>query len=87
MKQGCPLDPEKISSREDFAGFVDRLRNDLSATPGEWQNRNLENYLEALSAYARDVPGFIRNVGSAVDSEQASWQLFALLLLGARVYE
>lgn len=80
-------DPEAVASRADFAAFVDRLRADLAADPGGWENPDLDSFLEALAAYARDVPGYISNAGSAIDAERPSWQLFALVLSGARVYE
>ena len=87
MEHGGFPDPEMVASREDFAAFVDRLRADLAVCPDEWENPTLERFLEALSAYARDVPRYIRNVGSVIDPERPSWQLFALTFAGARVYE
>ena len=58
-----------------------------AADPGGWENSDLDSFLEALAAYARAVPGYVRNAGSAVDPERPSWQLFALVLAGARAYE
>jgi hypothetical protein len=80
-------EPEVVASRADFAAFVDRLRADLAADPDGWENPDLDSFLEALAAYTRDVPGYIRNAGTAIDAERASWQVFALVLSGARVYE
>jgi hypothetical protein len=85
-REGVP-NPDAITSRGDFAAFVDRLQADLAADPDGWENPDLGSFLEALAAYARDVPGYLRNVASQIDAEQPSWQLFALMLAGARVYE
>jgi hypothetical protein len=80
-------DHETVTSREDFAAFVDQLRSDLAIRPDEWENPTLDAFLEALSAYTRAVPGYITNVRSELHPDQPSWQLFALILSGARVYE
>ena len=87
MAKNDPLDFENVNSRLDFARFVDAFRADLNSAPDDWENTTLEDFLEALSAYARDVPGFIRNTQAPVDPESPSWNLFALILRGARVYE
>jgi hypothetical protein len=87
MAKNDPLDFESVNSRLDFARFVDTLRTDLNSAPDDLENTTLERFLEALSAYARDVPGAIRNNQLPVDPERPSWNLFALILRGAAVYE
>jgi hypothetical protein len=81
------IDPESVTSREDFARFVAAFRADLLTNPKEWENQTLEDFLDALSRYVEDVPGYLKNVRSAVHPEIPSWQLFAITLCGARVYE
>jgi len=57
-------DPASVSTRKEFASFVDRLCADLRDHPDEWENVTLENFLEALSAYVYDVPGYVKNAQS-----------------------
>jgi hypothetical protein len=78
---------ESVNSREQLADFVDALRDSLHKQPDEWENRSLEEYLESLAAFARDMPGYYENFGGVQDSETPTWSLFADLLAGARVYE
>jgi hypothetical protein len=80
-------DPNAVTSRQQFAAFVEALREDLKENPAEWENATLERLLSALSSYAEDVPGYLKNAGLSMSPESASWQLFAILLCGARVYE
>lgn len=87
MDQESIPEPMEVASRQDFVAFVDSLRVDLAANPAEWESPDLASFLEALAAYARDVPGYLRNVSSRIDPERPSWELFALVLAGARVYE
>ena len=81
------LDPESVTSREDFARFVAAFRADLLAKPEEFDNRTLDGFLDALSRYADDVPGYLKNVGSPLHPEAPSWQLFAIMLCGAKLYD
>jgi hypothetical protein len=81
------IDPSLVVSRDALADHVDRLAREFRERPETWENRSLEDFLEALSAYLRDVPGYLRNVQSPLDPEAPSWELFALVLCGASVYE
>lgn len=78
---------EKVQSREQFAVFVSGLLKELQERPEEWENRSLEDFLEALAAYATDVPGYLKNVRSPIDPAKPSWELFALIVAGAAIYE
>lgn len=82
-----PLEPESVSSRLSLARLVHRLHVDLVDDPDGWENPTLESFLGALAAYLEDVPASLKNTGSAIDPEAPSWQLFAFVLTGARVYE
>ena len=81
------LNPNAVSSREQLAQFIEAFRQDLLTNPEQWENATLETFLAALSRYIDDVPGYLRNVGSSLNPETASWQLFATVLCGARIYE
>lgn len=80
-------DPEDVTSREQFSDFVASLLRDLHDNSREWENPTLELFLEAAAGYALDVPGALKNARSRIDPEKPSWELFALILAGARIYE
>lgn len=82
-----PLEPESVTSRLALARLVHRLHADLVSNPEGWENPTLESFLGALVAYLEDVPDSLKRAGSGVDPEAPSWQLFALVLIGARRYE
>ncbi len=77
---------ERIRTREDLAAFVGRLRQDFERDPAAWQNRDLSSYLEALAAWAEDMPGYFENRGLDM-STVPSWRLLGMMLLAARTYE
>lgn len=77
---------QKINSRDDFIEFVNALRYDLSSRPEEWQNATLNDFLEALSAWVRDMDGYYINNNLPVPN-LPSWRNFAEMLLAAKFYE
>ena len=81
------LETSAISSRQDFIGFLKQLQTDYLKNGKDWENQNLGDFLEALSAYAADIPGFYNNMSIAVNADSASWRVFADMLRGATVYE
>jgi hypothetical protein len=81
------ITPEEVTTREQFASFIEALRTDLLENESAWENPTLERFLEALASYVQDIPGYIKNTRSAVDPEVPSWQLFAVAFHGARIYE
>jgi hypothetical protein len=80
-------EPLDVRSREDLAAFIDALLADLKARPQEWENACLPRFLDALSRYLLDLPGWCRNNAPDIDPEVAQWRLFAVALAGAQVYE
>ncbi|WP_442857041.1 DUF7660 family protein [Arthrobacter sp. YN] len=54
--------------------------------PEGWENADLESFLEAMSAWTRDMDGYFMNRGEPVP-DVPSWQLFAQMLLAAKIYE
>jgi hypothetical protein len=80
-------DPMEVRSRADLAAFVTELLSDLERRPGGWENVTLARFLDALSRYLEDLPGWCRNVTPETDPEEAQWRLFAVALAGATVYE
>jgi hypothetical protein len=77
---------EAIRSHEDLAGFVRDLSHDFQANPGDWENRTLETYLEALAAWVDDCEGYYQNKGEALPKDP-NWKFLGQALSAAKVYE
>jgi hypothetical protein len=80
------LRSEDVKSREDLADFIRGLRADLAEDAEQWENPDLDGYLEALGAVVEDLEGRFMNRGEPVPTEP-SWRLVAELLDAATVYE
>jgi hypothetical protein len=77
---------DAIKTRKDFVTFVHELLHNLQSTPGEWENRSLESYLEAFAAWVEDCEGFYANRDEKFP-EDPSWKFLGEALLAARIYE
>ena len=79
----------KIKNKEEFLIFLDALTKDLNDQKINWPNRSLESYLGAMTSWVDDMEGYYENMGMLkdVNLEEVDWQVFADILLAARVYE
>lgn len=74
-------------NRQDFAKFLLDLQNDLENNPEAWENRTLFDFLEAMSRYSEDIHHYYANTGQDINADEPSWQIFADIMQGAKVYE
>jgi hypothetical protein len=77
---------EEINSKDDLALLVDQLRWDLDRNPEAWENANLASFLEAMSAWLRDMDGYYLNLGKTVPT-LPTWRTIGEILLASRIYE
>jgi len=77
----------KVTDRQTFIKFIDLLRQDFLTNPESWENKNLDNSLEALSAYADDIQGYYDNTKQNINADNPDWQTFADIIKGATIYE
>ena len=77
----------KVTDRKSFVKFIELLHVDLHTNPTEWENKTLEEFLEAMTRYAEDIQGYYDNTNQAVNADEASWQLFADIFKGSTMYE
>jgi hypothetical protein len=79
-------DPQRVASRTDLVAFVGALRDDLHRNPDQWENPDLDRFLEALARWVDDMPGWFKHRHEP-EPEQPSWQLIAHILHAAAIYE
>jgi XTP/dITP diphosphohydrolase len=66
-----------LSTKEELAQFVMRLRADLNANGQQWSTTTLDGYFAALQGYLGDMP----------EANDAKWRAMAKVLLAASLYE
>jgi hypothetical protein len=78
---------ENITTSEQLATFIDELRQDFTRHPDHWQNIDLDQCLDAMAAWVRDME---RAKAHRDDLPLASYNAFRLcgeLLYAAKNYE
>ncbi len=80
------IEVNRVSSREEFVGFVRSLLTDLFNNKHEWENDNLADYLEALSAWVEDMDGYYSNQNMSFP-ENINWNIMARIFHAAKYYE
>jgi heme oxygenase len=75
-----------IVTRDDFVAFLEEFQSDLAKSPNDLEQRSLGDFLEAMTAWTRDMDGYYRNAGLEAP-QKPDWQTFADILNGAKVYE
>ena len=58
------IDKFKVTSRQSFVQFLELLHQDLRVNKSAWENKTLEDFIEALSRYADDIQGYYDNTQS-----------------------
>ncbi|WP_133719245.1 DUF7660 family protein [Methylocaldum gracile] len=75
-----------VKTKEDLARFVEALRADLISNVDDWENPDLERFLDAMSAWIRSMDNAYKNMGKSVPV-RPDWSVFADILLAAKIYE
>jgi len=74
-------------NRKEFINFIEKLRVDFIKNKAQWENKTIEDYLEAMSAYVEDIDGYYKNTNQDVDLEKIDWKVFSDVLKGSSLYE
>ncbi|PZR23722.1 MAG: hypothetical protein DI535_23500 [Citrobacter freundii] len=81
------METSGINDRQSFIQFLHELRNNFLQDGERWENKTLDQFLEALAAYAEDIQGYYDNMMPSVNADVPSWRVFADMLMGASMYE
>lgn len=77
----------RVTDRKSFIKFIDMLRVDLQTNPDNWENKTLDDFLEAISRYSEDIQGYYENTNQNINADHPAWQTFADIFRGAAIYE
>ena len=75
---------EGISCKEDFLSFLAQLAADFQASPQEWENRTVDQYLEAVQSWVED---FSTSEYNDVDWSRVEYSIMARILYMGTLYE
>lgn len=75
-----------VNSKGEFVEFISALVQDLRSNPNIWENKTLDNYLEAVQSWTEDMEGYYINQNLPIP-QNVNWKILTDILMAARVYE
>lgn len=77
---------ECIDSKDQLVDFLSALKVDYSNNKDDWENPNMEKYLDAMEAWVSSWENLYKNTGKKFP-QQPTWKMIAEMLYAAKVYE
>jgi hypothetical protein len=74
-------------TKQEFILFTENLRTDFIENKEQWENKTIEDYLEAMSSYVEDIDGYYKNTNQNINLEMVNWKVFSDILKGSSIYE
>ena len=75
-----------ISSKEDLVDFLYNLSDDKRVNETQWENKDVESYIEGIAAWIEDMEGYYKNTGKEMP-QNVDWSFIATLLYVGKIYE
>lgn len=75
---------ESISDKEDFLSFIQRLVVDYRENPQKWENKSVDEYLQAMVSWIED---FSSSEFNNIDWNKIDYTTLAKLLYMGKIYE
>ena len=76
-----------INSLDEFIVFVDLLKKNYGEQRDEWENDNIETYLNGIVSFLYNIDGYYYNKKENVNLDQPTWRIVARILLAARIFD
>ena len=77
---------KEVNTKEDFLVFLKALLHDFKNNISEWENKNMEDFFEALHSSIDDMEGFYSYKNIELP-KNIPWFIFSNALMSARIYE
>jgi hypothetical protein len=74
-------------TKQEFIQFINNLKTDFIENKKQWGNTTIEVYLEAMSRYVEDIPGYYKNTNQNIDLENINWKFFSDILKRSSIYK
>lgn len=77
---------ESVNSKEEFMEFLVELRYDNEHREEEWENKDINTYLDAVYSWVDDMEGYFRNMNMDIP-DNINWKFIAILFYVGKIYE
>lgn len=59
-------------TKKEFIQFIENLRVDFLKNKEQWENKTIEDYLEAMERYVEGIDGYYKNTNQDIDLENVA---------------
>jgi len=77
---------DNMKTKEDFIDFIDLLREDYNVNYEEWENPDMDRFLESMSAWTKNIERYYQNRKEEMP-KNIPWKVFADILMASKIYE
>ena len=77
---------EQVTTKDQFLEFLNLLTKDFKHNVDEWENKSIDNYLEAIESWIEDMEGYYMNSGLPVPNN-IDWNFLATIFYVGKIYE
>lgn len=75
-----------VLDQKSFAEFVALMAQEFSESGDQWENKDLQSFLDAMSGWIESMDGYYLNTGQAYDEKNVTWKTFADIMWAATMY-
>ena len=73
------MNTDTIKTREDFINFAKELSQNDKNHKHEWENNNLDLFLDVMATFSEGVDGYYKNIHPDILADIPSWKVCACL--------
>ncbi|MDM5248889.1 MULTISPECIES: hypothetical protein [unclassified Lysinibacillus] len=77
---------EQVATKDEFLEFLNMLSKDFKLNVDEWENKSINNYLEAIESWIEAMEGYYINSGLPVPNN-IDWNFLATVFYVGKIYE
>jgi len=77
---------KKVSDKDQFTEFIGLLVKDFISNPDDWENRDIESFLEGIKSWVEDMEGYYENNNLPIP-QNIDWNFLANLFYVGKLYE
>ncbi|MDQ0087463.1 hypothetical protein J2T12_000857 [Paenibacillus anaericanus] len=77
---------KNVSDKDQFTEFIGLLVKDFKLNSDNWENRDIESFLEGIKSWVEDMEGYYENNNLPIP-QNIDWNFLASLFYVGKLYE
>ncbi|MDQ0271327.1 DUF7660 family protein [Cytobacillus purgationiresistens] len=77
---------QQVNNKEQFTQFISSLTTDFKLKPDEWENNDIESFLQGVKSWVEDMEGYYENNNLPIPKD-IDWNYIATIFYVGKLYE